>query len=175
MGLAVQALDTYNRLFGAYPFNDFDLLITTDGSGGIEYPGYVMISHLRPRASTAIHLQPPFSPILEVELAEWMLAIASRTPFHANKCSQLGSRAALHGLGKASRGRHADVTIFTGSAARSDEAADEGQGNSTLPRLDGQSVAAVGHFRDVGRFAIVLLLVITGVGDRPRDAIVLVA
>ncbi|MGI8586089.1 MAG: M1 family aminopeptidase [Chloroflexia bacterium] len=46
---AVKALDLYSKLFGPYPFNDFDLLLTTTGSGGIEFPGYVMISHLSDR------------------------------------------------------------------------------------------------------------------------------
>ncbi|HMA33193.1 MAG TPA: M1 family aminopeptidase [Chloroflexia bacterium] len=48
LGIAATALALYSRLFGPYPFNDFDLVLTPDGGGGIEFPGYVMISHLRP-------------------------------------------------------------------------------------------------------------------------------
>jgi aminopeptidase N len=47
LGYAVEAVRVYNDLFGAYPFNELDMLLTPDGSGGIEFPGYVMISHLR--------------------------------------------------------------------------------------------------------------------------------
>jgi hypothetical protein len=46
LGIAAQALDVYSQTFGPYPFNDFDLLLTPDGAGGIEFPGYVMISYL---------------------------------------------------------------------------------------------------------------------------------
>ncbi len=53
---AVKALDTYNRLFGPYPFNELDLVLTPSGGGGIEFPGYVMISHLTPNYHVREHV-----------------------------------------------------------------------------------------------------------------------
>ncbi|MDQ2808852.1 MAG: hypothetical protein M3Z04_18400 [Chloroflexota bacterium] len=56
LGYAVKALDVYNRLFGPYPFNELDLVLTPSGGGGIEFPGYVMISHLTPNVHVREHV-----------------------------------------------------------------------------------------------------------------------
>lgn len=56
LDIAASALETYNTLIGPYPFNDFDLLIMLSGGGGIEFPGYVMISHLRDLAHLEEHV-----------------------------------------------------------------------------------------------------------------------
>lgn len=56
LGYAVEAVRVYNDLFGAYPFNELDMLLTSDGGGGIEFPGYVMISHLRDVAYLRQHV-----------------------------------------------------------------------------------------------------------------------
>jgi hypothetical protein len=56
LGYAAQALDVYSQTFGAYPFNELDLLLTPDGAGGIEFPGYVMVSHLPSWAHLRAHV-----------------------------------------------------------------------------------------------------------------------
>ncbi|HUS13467.1 MAG TPA: M1 family metallopeptidase [Chloroflexia bacterium] len=47
LDIAAKSLEVYNTLIGAYPFNELDMVLTPGGGGGIEFPGYVMISHLR--------------------------------------------------------------------------------------------------------------------------------
>jgi hypothetical protein len=54
--IAAQSLSTYDALFGEYPFNELDLVLTPDGGGGIEFPGYVMISHLTPTSHVREHV-----------------------------------------------------------------------------------------------------------------------
>jgi aminopeptidase N len=54
--IAAKSLATYNNLFGEYPFNELDLVLTPDGGGGIEFPGYVMISHLTPASRVRDHV-----------------------------------------------------------------------------------------------------------------------
>lgn|GEM_PF-493482 len=56
LGYAVKALDVYSRLFGPYPFNELDMVLTPGGGGGIEFPGYVMISHLTPNVHVREHV-----------------------------------------------------------------------------------------------------------------------
>jgi hypothetical protein len=56
LGIAGQSLQVYDTLFGQYPFNDFDLVLTPDTGGGIEFPGYVMISHARPTNHVREHI-----------------------------------------------------------------------------------------------------------------------
>jgi hypothetical protein len=41
---AVQAVQSYNRRFGAYPFTELDVVATPTTAGGIEYPGLVVIA-----------------------------------------------------------------------------------------------------------------------------------
>jgi hypothetical protein len=42
--VAADALRTYDKLIGEYPFNDLDLIATPTTAGGIEYPGLVVIA-----------------------------------------------------------------------------------------------------------------------------------
>jgi aminopeptidase N len=56
LGIAGQSLQVYDTLFGQYPFNDFDLVLTPDTGGGIEFPGYVMVSHARPTNYVREHI-----------------------------------------------------------------------------------------------------------------------
>ena len=56
LGYAVKSLEVYNRLFGPYPFNELDMVLTPGGGGGIEFPGYVMISHLTPNLHVREHV-----------------------------------------------------------------------------------------------------------------------
>ncbi|MGA9351581.1 MAG: M1 family metallopeptidase [Anaerolineae bacterium] len=41
---ASQALQTYNELFGLYPFSEFDVMETPTTAGGIEYPGLIVMN-----------------------------------------------------------------------------------------------------------------------------------
>ncbi len=41
---ATQAVQSYNRRFGAYPFNELDVVGTSTTAGGIEYPGLIVIA-----------------------------------------------------------------------------------------------------------------------------------
>jgi hypothetical protein len=56
LGIAGQSLQLYDTLFGQYPFNDFDIVLTPDTGGGIEFPGYVMVSHARPTNHVREHI-----------------------------------------------------------------------------------------------------------------------
>ena len=42
--VAVAAIATYSRLFGEYPYDDYDVVQTLPGSGGMEYPCLSMVS-----------------------------------------------------------------------------------------------------------------------------------
>jgi aminopeptidase N len=41
---ASKALQTYNELFGLYPFSELDVMATPTTAGGIEYPGLIVIN-----------------------------------------------------------------------------------------------------------------------------------
>jgi len=41
---ASKALQTYNELFGLYPFSEFDVMATPTTAGGIEYPGLIVMN-----------------------------------------------------------------------------------------------------------------------------------
>src|SRR5271165_2796922 len=58
------------------------------------------------------------------------------------------------------------------------EALHEGEGGvGDLPpaAVDGQRVAAAAHLNDLGHVLVVLLVLVGGIGDRPRDGVVLLA
>ncbi len=42
--MLIDATEAYNRVFGAYPFNEFDMVQTNTLAGGIEYPGVIVIA-----------------------------------------------------------------------------------------------------------------------------------
>lgn len=44
LSVAVAAVATYSRLFGEYPYEDYDVVQTLPGSGGMEYPRLSMVS-----------------------------------------------------------------------------------------------------------------------------------
>lgn len=43
--IAIDSLATFNRVFGPYPFNEFDVVQTNTAAGGIEYPGVIVVAN----------------------------------------------------------------------------------------------------------------------------------